>query len=52
MQLTEQNTGDPKEDARQALIQASALYAPGLITRKDNNYGSNYNSSYNINGRR
>lgn len=48
-QLTEQNTGDPKEDARQALIHASALYAPGLITRKDNrydSYGNDYNRGY------
>ena len=52
MQLTEQNTGDPKEDARQALIQASALYAPGLITRRDTNYENNNNSGYDSNWRR
>jgi hypothetical protein len=45
-QLADQNTGDPKEDARHALIQASSRYAPGLIAKKDNGYNAYGNKSY------
>ncbi len=36
-QLTDIDSGDPQEDARQALIKASMLYAPGLIVSKNGN---------------
>ncbi len=34
-QLVENNTGNPEEDARAALIEASRIHAPGLITRRN-----------------
>jgi len=34
-QLAENNTGNPEEDARAALIAASRIHAPGLISRRN-----------------
>lgn len=44
-QLMEQDSSDPQEDARQALIQASMLYAPGLIVRRPHRYRHFHNGS-------
>ena len=34
-QLAENSTGSPEEDAKAALIEASRMHAPGLLTRKN-----------------